>query len=1071
MKRYTYKVLLCLIMFMSAGAFFRLSAQNSMLGDGFGGRLWYRPTANYVIGSYTGYCYCKDTLWAWGKNNDHQFGIPTSQLAGSNTPVAVPNINNIRFVTAGYSVAVIKNDSTCWAWGSKLSKSPVKYFDSVKFVNANALAVHAIKYDGSVWSVGWDRFGQFGYDTVVGNVFKTYLTPVKMKGISNAVRVAGTDGSTHVLLADSTVMSVGHNLCGKLGIDSTDYNSRRSTPLKVPGLKRIVDLRALQQSIIALDDSGYVYTWGSGVTGNMGDGQFKDGLKPQRVPGLKDIVAISAINDGYHFMALDVNKKLYLWGKNNMFYVGLFDSTKNDVGSPKLMATDVIDIMNGEMFDYIIKSDGSFWAIGSNMGPYMGWYITDRYITSIWMNLKDTGRFNFTQINPMIAPMKMCAPINPNILVRNQILASSQKCVGDSLVFKPSDTSSFKSYQWLFGDGVTDSGKKVNHTYHLPGKYKVRLVSYRESGFFKTDTSVLEVQIFDLPEIRIAVNDSVQCLEGNSFELRDTGRKEAGTVYTRNWYGPGGFAGKDSATIFEAGLAGKYSYKMTLRTSKGCRDSGYVRLYAVKNPDALIVVNDAIQCLNSQNFKFSATNQKHLIWTFGDGDSSILAQPDHEYKTPGTYKVILQVTDSNGCRNSDTASIVLADIKAQILSNKDTFCIESQNFNFKHASKASKTLWLFGDGDSSSSANTSHQYAQSGHYPVILKLNDTSGCSDIDTGLAVVLVNDVRLVADGPLIACIDAQKFEFSHKGIQQNAVWDFGDGNIASGTKVTHQYAASGHFKVTMVSQDLNHCVARDSAMVLVVNNSDKIRLAGEDSICLNNGVFRLSNSGNNKTLWQMGDGSTYQTDSVIHLYTRAGTYKVRFSSLDSHQCLSVDSLFLTVLPVPSVDFKLKRKECSNEVVLETDLSKLSSAKWIIDGQTFDKALRLYRFRDTGVFQFTLIGFIDRCSDTFTLTEVNHSMDSAMSFVPNVFTPGNDNFNDCFRFAVVNSLCEDDADIHVFDRWGVLVYKGKADGCWNGRLMNTGDELPSGTYYYMIRKPADPAGETKNGVIYLIR
>ena len=40
-------------------------SQNSLVGDGFGGRLWYQPY-NYTVGSYSAYTICgdfKSTVW------------------------------------------------------------------------------------------------------------------------------------------------------------------------------------------------------------------------------------------------------------------------------------------------------------------------------------------------------------------------------------------------------------------------------------------------------------------------------------------------------------------------------------------------------------------------------------------------------------------------------------------------------------------------------------------------------------------------------------------------------------------------------------------------------------------------------------------------------------------------------------------------------------------------------------------------------------------------------------------------------------------------------------------------
>lgn len=106
--------------------FFNL-AQNSLVGDGFGGRLWYEPT-NYGVGSYSAYAFCNDTclgtgqqLYGWGDNSYNQLGLGiangASGVFGTNDPTPIPNLNNVKFFSAGYSLSAIKMDNTGWVCG------------------------------------------------------------------------------------------------------------------------------------------------------------------------------------------------------------------------------------------------------------------------------------------------------------------------------------------------------------------------------------------------------------------------------------------------------------------------------------------------------------------------------------------------------------------------------------------------------------------------------------------------------------------------------------------------------------------------------------------------------------------------------------------------------------------------------------------------------------------------------------------------------------------------------------------------------------------------------------------
>ena len=366
------------------------TAQNSMIGDGFGGRLWYRPT-NYAVGSYSAYSLCysdpcdssSTQLFGWGADYYNQLGNgPGSNH--SDVPVLIPDMDSVHFFTSGYWTGAIKNNGTGWVWREPDFLYPTQMVTGVKFVDAGAYFLSFVKQDGTVWSIGNNEKGQFGDGTQISSA----LDLVQMNGVTNAVRVACVYSTTVVLLADSTLLTVGDNVNGQLG-DPANADSVSVLTIPVSGLSGIVDVKAHAGAVAALASNGDVYCWGWG--GHTGDGdQFNDTL-PKLVQGLANIVAISGCSDGIHFLALDAYQNCYSWGEYNQ--IGSWDF------APVLVATDVIDIMAGESFSYIVKSAGSLWASGRS--------IVDG--ASLWLDLPDVDgnldpifRSEFVQINPAL---------------------------------------------------------------------------------------------------------------------------------------------------------------------------------------------------------------------------------------------------------------------------------------------------------------------------------------------------------------------------------------------------------------------------------------------------------------------------------------------------------------------------------------------------------------------------------------------------------------------------------------------------------------------------------------------
>ncbi len=355
-----------------------------MIGDGFGGRLWYKPV-NYTVGSYSAYTVCGEQkqLYSWGDNSYYQLGY--QGVSNSVVPLATTGMNEVAYYSTGYLMGVIKTDHTGWVWGKSINTG-VKVIEDIKFVDAGANSCAFVKNDGTVWSVGQCLFGEFG-DGNAAQAFST--TPTQMLNIHQAVRTAQGFYNTAVLLSNGEVMVAGSNAAGGLGNGSPINNMHIETsPIKVNLLTDIVDIKANSNGFLALDKQGSVWQWG--LVNTTID------IIPKKIPQLNNIVAISGCNDGFHFMALDDQKNCYAWGDNSQGQCG--DGTKNNIQTPKLVASDVIDIMAGEWFSYIVKTNATLWATGFN-----GY---------IWLDLPQKESSSFVQLNPTHPTIGLCEPVD-----------------------------------------------------------------------------------------------------------------------------------------------------------------------------------------------------------------------------------------------------------------------------------------------------------------------------------------------------------------------------------------------------------------------------------------------------------------------------------------------------------------------------------------------------------------------------------------------------------------------------------------------------------------------------------
>lgn len=559
-------------------------AQNSMVGDGFGGRKWYKPT-NYTVGSYSAYSLCysnpcdtsTNQLMGWGANGYGQLGLTLS--FGSATPVAIPNMTNVRYYSTGYYMGAIKNDGSGWVWGNGLAVPPAQVISNAKFLDGSAGFVSFVKQDGTVWSIGDNTGGNFGDGTTNSNM----VSCVQMQNINTAVRVACGYMTTYVLLTNGKVMAVGDNsLMGVLGTSSSNF--LEVLPDTVLNVNNIIDIKAHSLAVAALDSSGKVWVWGMG--GYIGDSTMNPAIIPKQI-GLTDIVAISACCDGYHFLALDANKNCYAWGDPGASGNSVFGTI------PTLVATDVIDIMAGETFSYIVKSDGSLWGVGASNGA------------SIWLNLPDTFRLQYTQLNPALVP-GACPLISATAITTNS-------CAGGGGSIMVNYAGGTPPYSYNIGGGPQSSPVFSGLA---PGTYSIVITD--ANGCITSLVATIGTSSQQPPVV--SVTSTLGCA-GSPVNLTASG------ALNYVWSGPG--LSSTTGSTVSATVSSTTTYTVVGTDANGCSDTAVSTVTIIPGPavtgGGAICQGQSVNLLASGNGTFSWSPAGSLSSSTG---SSVLATPN-----------------------------------------------------------------------------------------------------------------------------------------------------------------------------------------------------------------------------------------------------------------------------------------------------------------------------------------------------------------------------------------------------------------------------------------------------------
>ncbi|WP_317896881.1 PKD domain-containing protein [Aurantibacillus circumpalustris] len=135
----------------------------------------------------------------------------------------------------------------------------------------------------------------------------------------------------------------------------------------------------------------------------------------------------------------------------------------------------------------------------------------------------------------------------------------------------------------------------------------------------------------------------------------------------------------------------------------------------------------------------NTSNNTTFYWNFGDGNTSTLQNPTHNYLFGGAYFVKLKITKPTGI-----SGIFCTDSVIQSLNVSGVACSANSNFSMVPTGTAqvwnvipnypwniSSASWNWGDGSSSNTLYTSHQYSAAGMYNICLSV--TVSCGDTST--------------------------------------------------------------------------------------------------------------------------------------------------------------------------------------------------------------------------------------------------------------------------------------------------------------------------------------------------
>ncbi len=286
----------------------------------------------------------------------------------------------------------------------------------------------------------------------------------------------------------------------------------------------------------------------------------------------------------------------------------------------------------------------------------------------------------------------------------------------------------------------------------------------------------------------------------------------------------------------------------------------------------------------------------NYLWNFGDGYTSSLKNPYHQYASVGTYTVTHMVT--NFCNLKDTDTLVMnvngslpiflsGNMNAWPMPACPTQPVQFNANNWGFALYA----WNFGDGtvDSTNYPSVMHSYTAAGTYTASVNISNNCGSDSmifLTVNIATAIPFPNFTLNANPQIACPD-QTVNLNAPWGYPSYSWNMGDGSPVLNTTteyISYSYTTTGSYPVSVKVTDFcnRDTTYRDTISVV---NASTFCLTGGCSInhwannpsCPNQSVSFNADPGYAWYEWLFGDGSSMATSNsqTSHTYTATGVY----------------------------------------------------------------------------------------------------------------------------------------------------------------------------------------------------
>lgn len=629
------------------------------------------------------------------------------------------------------------------------------------------------------------------------------------------------------------------------------------------------------------------------------------------------------------------------------------------------------------------------------------------------------------------------------------------------------------TYNWTVTNGTILSGQgtdSINVSWNSAGPYQVLLTVVNPLGCSSNPTSLA---VFEGLTGQLPAPSGLDIVCPNSTQVYSV---SSNPNFIYNWQISGGSIqtgnGTNSVTVAWSSIApvtGLLWYSVTpiLPDTLCYVFSDTLTVSVVEAPITSSINASAQTCLNDTVFaNVVATVGSTYAWSASNGtiiSGNGTSQVAVLFNTIGSQSLTVIETSINGCDGLPvTLAINVNGLPTANAGNSTTIC-QGQTSQL-NASGGVSYSWSPATGLSSTSiSNPGASPLTTTTYTVTV--TNSSGCTASDSVTISITTAVTASVTASSTTICAGGQSQLQASGG--NFYIWVPATG-LSSSTIANP--VASPLVTTTYTILVSNGGLCSDTTTItLTVNPSPTVSINGINAIC-NGSSSQLVASGASSYQWLPVTGlnnaainNPVASPSVSTTYTVTGT--------DALGCTSTSTIIIDVIPTPVAifDTNLVSINCDGIVYDFVNTStNATSYNWSFGDGTFANiASPQHTFNFGSTYTTQLLATAGPCTDSLSMQINPGNLSNYFDSIPNVFTPNNDGKNECFKVSAKGDFAACTI-IEIYNKWGNLIFKSsETEGCWNGESQQNNNQVPQGTYIYVITVN----GMKFNGTVLLLR